>query len=158
MKFRLVVDDTTVEVDADERSVRMNGRVVGARVSRGSRGYVVRIGRRRYDIRPRESGLVVNGVHRRVTVLDVQEQVGPGAGRSSREALYEVHPPMPGRVISILVEPGATVARGQPILVLEAMKMQNEIPAPITGVVESLRVRHGDSVTPHDVLAILRGR
>jgi 3-methylcrotonyl-CoA carboxylase alpha subunit len=54
--------------------------------------------------------------------------------------------PMPGKVIALLVEPGATVRRGQPLLVMEAMKMEHTIAAPGDGVVERLLYRVGDQV------------
>jgi 3-methylcrotonyl-CoA carboxylase alpha subunit len=54
--------------------------------------------------------------------------------------------PMPGKVIALLVEAGATVRRGQPLLVMEAMKMEHTIAAPADGVVEKLPYRVGDQV------------
>jgi 3-methylcrotonyl-CoA carboxylase alpha subunit len=53
---------------------------------------------------------------------------------------------MPGKVIALLVEPGARVRRGQPLLVMEAMKMEHTIAAPGDGVVERLLYRVGDQV------------
>ncbi len=66
-----------------------------------------------------------------------------------------VLPPMPGRVISVLVKPGDRVSRGTPLLVLEAMKMQNEIPAPTDGIVREVRVLPGQGVGAGDVLVVL---
>jgi acetyl/propionyl-CoA carboxylase alpha subunit len=54
--------------------------------------------------------------------------------------------PMPGKVIALIVEAGATVRRGQPLLVMEAMKMEHTIAAPADGVVEALLYRVGDQV------------
>jgi len=53
---------------------------------------------------------------------------------------------MPGRIARVLVEKGATVRRGTGLLVLEAMKMENEIPAPADGVVDEIFVKAGDTV------------
>ena len=53
---------------------------------------------------------------------------------------------MPGRVIKVLVAEGDEVVKGQPVLVLEAMKMENELKAPCDGRVTTLFVRDGDSV------------
>jgi glutaconyl-CoA/methylmalonyl-CoA decarboxylase subunit gamma len=52
-------------------------------------------------------------------------------------------PPMPGKVIELRVREGETVTAGQPVLVLEAMKMRNEILAPVAGVVRQIRVESG---------------
>jgi biotin carboxyl carrier protein len=53
---------------------------------------------------------------------------------------------MPGRIARVLVEKGAAVTRGTGLLVLEAMKMENEIPAPADGIVDEIFVKAGDTV------------
>ena len=62
---------------------------------------------------------------------------------------------MPGRVVRLLVEKGDAVAIHQSVLVVEAMKMQNEIKSPKDGQVRELRVSPGDTVAVGDVLAII---
>ena len=59
---------------------------------------------------------------------------------------------MPGRVLSVLVERGDRVIQGQPILVLEAMKMENEVKSPRDGVVASVECAAGQAVSQGDVL------
>jgi biotin carboxyl carrier protein len=66
-----------------------------------------------------------------------------------------IHPPMPGRVISIKVKEGDSVKMGSPLMVLEAMKMQNEIVSNIDGIVREIRVSEGDLVESGDVLVII---
>jgi 3-methylcrotonyl-CoA carboxylase alpha subunit len=53
---------------------------------------------------------------------------------------------MPGRVLAVLVEPGARVRRGEPLLVLEAMKMEHTIAAPADGVVKAVHFQAGQQV------------
>lgn len=60
--------------------------------------------------------------------------------------------PMPGKIVDILVEPGAKVKEGEAILILEAMKMQNEITSPVTGVVKNVVIKHNDIVNKEDIL------
>jgi len=60
--------------------------------------------------------------------------------------------PMPGKVLELLVEESSHVKEGEAILILEAMKMQNEIIAQVTGKVKRISVKAGDSVTKDDVL------
>jgi len=78
-----------------------------------------------------------------LTPLDLalrdREEVG-GAGAGTLRA------PMPGRVVKVLVAEGQAVQKGDGIVVVEAMKMQNELAAPRDGVVKTVRVREGDSV------------
>lgn len=61
--------------------------------------------------------------------------------------------PIPGIIVRVLVEAGQRIAVGQPVLVLEAMKMENEIHAPRAGIVGLLNVRPGQKVHLHELLA-----
>ena len=65
--------------------------------------------------------------------------------------------PMPGSVLAVHVEAGATVGAGDLLLVLEAMKMEHRVTAPADGVVAEVRVAAGDPVATDDVLVILEG-
>jgi biotin carboxyl carrier protein len=62
---------------------------------------------------------------------------------------------MPGKVVRILAPPGTEVAAGQGVLVIEAMKMQNELKSPKAGVVKQVAVAEGASVTAGEVLAVV---
>ena len=64
--------------------------------------------------------------------------------------------PMPGIVVSVPVKVGDLVEAGQPVVVVEAMKMQNELVAEVTGVVESIEVKPGQTVDRAAVLVRLR--
>ena len=64
--------------------------------------------------------------------------------------------PMQGTIVKVHVKPGEQVAAGDPVCVLEAMKMENEVTAPNAGDVVDLRVEPGDTVTPGQVIAIIK--
>ncbi len=63
--------------------------------------------------------------------------------------------PMPGKIIRLLVDPGELVSAGQGILVIEAMKMQNELKATRAGTIARIEVKQNDTVTAGTVLVIL---
>ena len=67
----------------------------------------------------------------------------------------EVRALMPGRITSVLVREGEDVGVGAPLIILEAMKMQNEIASPTTGRVKSIRVAEGETVKKDAVLVVL---
>ena len=157
MKFRVTVGDRIAEVEAVEGKVCVDGESAPAVIRRTLRAFVISIRGRRFEVRPGLGGAFVNGIWRQISTSEIREEVGPLAGPSEARTLWEVRPPMPGRVVSVLVAPGQAVRRGQPLLILEAMKMQNEVPAPIPGVVEAVKVRQGDSVTLHELLAVILG-
>ena len=63
--------------------------------------------------------------------------------------------PMPGKIVRVLIAEKGEVEAGQGILVVEAMKMQNELKSPKKGIVQKLAVRDGDNVNAGDVLAVV---
>ncbi len=67
-----------------------------------------------------------------------------------------VSAPMSGTILDVKVNTGDTVTRGQVIMVLEAMKMENDIVSPCDGKVTSILVKKGDSVKPSDTLATVQ--
>lgn len=104
-----------------------------------------------HEVLRRGRSLVVDGEPVDVGVRELaQASMGAGAGAGG-----EVKPPMPGQIVEILVEQGDEVAAGDNLLVLEAMKMQNEITAPGDATVEEIRVAEGDAVEAEDVLIVL---
>jgi acetyl/propionyl-CoA carboxylase alpha subunit len=82
----------------------------------------------------------------------LQGRRGAGAGAEGPRA---VKAPMPGRVVRVLVEAGEEVAEGAGVVVIEAMKMQNELKSPKAGRVVRLAVAVGDTVGSGDVLAVV---
>ena len=66
-----------------------------------------------------------------------------------------VSAPMPGIILDVKVQPGAAVKAGQVLLILEAMKMENDIVAPVDGTVAGVSVKKGDTVNAGDALVSL---
>lgn len=75
---------------------------------------------------------------------------------ASAGSASDVTSPMPGKVFKVLAKPGDTVFEGQAVMILEAMKMENEIVAPVAGVIDAILVKEGDMVETDDVLAKLK--
>ena len=67
----------------------------------------------------------------------------------------EINAPMPGKILDVKAQPGASVSRGDVVLVLEAMKMENEVVAPQDGTIASINVNVGDMVEAGALLATL---
>lgn len=96
--------------------------------------------------------IIVNGRRIEVAVRDPRRRRGPD---SAAGGLVELTSPMPGKVVAILVEPGVEVERGTGIIVVEAMKMQNEIQAPRNGRLSAIRVTPGQTVIAGELLATI---
>jgi biotin carboxyl carrier protein len=118
---------------------------------------------RSYEIvfEPREAGgqvVFVNGDAFPLTVADARAAFArrsPGAETGGAVGAAAVVAPMPGRVVKVLVAPGDAVAARQPVVIVEAMKMENELRAPRAGTVASVLVSEGQSVEAHAVLVEL---
>lgn len=76
----------------------------------------------------------------------------PAAAPAGAAGAVAVTAPMPGKILGVKASAGQAVKRGQVLLILEAMKMENEIVAPQDGTVASINVNKGDTVNSGDVL------
>lgn len=89
------------------------------------------------------------------TLTDPKRLRGAQGSGADAEGRAEIVAPMPGKVVRVLVEVGAQVEAGDGIVVVEAMKMQNELKSPKTGIVIELRAAPGSTVNGGDVLAVI---
>ncbi|MHB1951276.1 MAG: biotin/lipoyl-containing protein, partial [Acidiferrobacteraceae bacterium] len=83
---------------------------------------------------------------------EVAKAPSTASRRPKATAQGHVTSAMPGTVVDVMVKIGSKVNAGDPVLVVEAMKMQNEVPAPVAGVVKDIHVKRGDSVNPDEAL------
>jgi len=130
--------DSVVEVEPGVYSVLIDGRSFEIRAVNGSQGNSVQANGRRFS----------------AEVRDPRD-----FSRSSRDALaggrQSLLAPMPGKVIRVLVGKGDVVESGQGLVVVEAMKMQNEMKASRPGQVIEVRVHDGETVTAGQTLVVL---
>lgn len=120
-------------INPDEVLLNVDGRVFNVTLSRKA------------DVR----SVYVNGRRFQVERTAASRVSGQERGRSRRK---DVSVSMPGRVVRILAEEGSQVMEGQPVMILEAMKMQNEIKAPRSGTLRRLGARAGVTVEAGAVL------
>jgi biotin carboxyl carrier protein len=90
-----------------------------------------------------------------VTLTDTKHLRGAGGAHAHGSGRAQVTAPMPGKVVRVLVEAGQQVEAGQGVVVVEAMKMQNELKSPKSGTIAELRAEPGATVNAGDVLAII---
>lgn len=132
-------------------------------VHRDARGvWWVRIGQRnhRVALHRTEDGtwdILLDGVADRWVVHGLREQLMERMGleEAGASAAKELRAPMPGKVLEVLVEPGQAVNDGDPMLVLEAMKMENVLRAGGDGAVGNILVSEGEAVEKDAVLIAL---
>lgn len=90
-----------------------------------------------------------------VTIVDPKRLRSGQNSDRHHHGVAEIRAPMPGKVVRVQVEAGASVEKGAGVIVVEAMKMQNEMKSPREGVVVSVNVKAGDTVNAGDVLAVV---
>ncbi len=134
--YEITVGDRTYQVDAlrlgnDIHSLRIGGEQHEVSVRRQGEDYAV----------TSRHGTATVSVTDPLTHLAQQTRGGQGAKRHERVRAY-----MPGRVVALLVQEGDTVTAGQGVVVLEAMKMENEIRAEHDGTVRQIFVQPGQAV------------
>lgn len=133
--------------DADSSTAR----VVPARFSHTGSARTLQLGDRVFDVvlegELPDVGAWVSGRRARLTVESARMRAAAAVrGRGSEGSDGTVVSPMPGKVIKVLVAEGDEVAAGAPVVVVEAMKMENELAAPRAGVVQKVHVQPGDAV------------
>jgi biotin carboxyl carrier protein len=166
-----------LEDDGSVRAVNLNGgqrtvewRAVGGRTlaAQGERAghYSMLIGDRSYEMFIRAAGrqegganafeVSIGGQTFEVGVQDERARVLASlVGEARASGDVTIRAPMPGLVSNVLVSEGDEVQRGQAVVVLEAMKMENDLGATRTGIVKSLRVAKGQTVAQGEALAVI---
>jgi biotin carboxyl carrier protein len=122
--------------------------------------YWVRWGDRSFDVTVTDSpeGTIVTFSGHRI-VVEIEgdrpqlRRASSGSEARSHDGKVELRAPMPGKIVRTLVAEGESVRANQGLVVMEAMKMQNEIRTPKAGIVTSLKVREGAPVNAGDILA-----
>lgn len=90
-----------------------------------------------------------------VTLIDPKRLRGSLGLADAADGVAEIRTMMPGKVVRVVASIGDAVEKGDAILVVEAMKMQNDLKAPKAGVVKEIRVSEGSTVSGGDILAVI---
>lgn len=160
MKYITTIDGKEFSVEIiDEKHVRINDQIleVDFESVSGQPVYSLIIGGKSYEayIYPDEKDwqVLLHGRLFQAIVEDEREKRLRAAGSKVAEGgEFHLKAPMPGLVVAIPVEEGQVVTQGQVLLVLESMKMQNELKAPRDGTISRIRVKAGETVEQKQTL------
>jgi biotin carboxyl carrier protein len=140
-RYRVALDGRSFIVDwhegQDFSSLIVDGRSFEVGLSPCAGGYTVQLSRRAFQIALAEGS------------------TGPAGGRAAASGPARLSAPMPGRIVRVLVVPGQEVTAGQGVVVMEAMKMENELRSPRTGRVRELAVSEGQAVESGTLLLVV---
>jgi biotin carboxyl carrier protein len=160
MKYVTTIDDHEFEIEVvDERHIRIgervlevdfvpvNGQPVFSLILDGeSHEAFVYQGDEDWEV-------LIRGRQYQVKVEDEREKRLKNTGEGSVSGgEFHLKAPMPGLVVAVLIEEGQEVKKGQVMLILESMKMQNELKAPRDGIMGRVRVKAGESVEQRQTL------
>jgi biotin carboxyl carrier protein len=165
MKYTALINDKTytIEIGANN-TVLVNGEphAVDFRSIDGTTLFSLLMDNGSWEVLVERTGdeyrVVING---ELHVVDVQDErtrkLAKAEARTAASAgEVSVKAPMPGLVRGVSVNVGDSVAAKQNIIVLEAMKMQNDLRAPRAGVVKEIRVKEGEAVNQGQVLVVIK--
>jgi biotin carboxyl carrier protein len=160
MKYTATIDKTVFDVEPEsETRVKLNGTPKDVRLVRLSEKFYQFIYDNhvyRVEATKTDDGfaLRLNGEMVNVELKDELQQMldKMSGGAKKKVASGDLKAPMPGLVVKLEVRVGDTVKKGQGLLILEAMKMQNEIKSPVDGVVKEIRVAERQAVEKNFLL------
>jgi pyruvate carboxylase subunit B len=164
VKYYVTIAGRSFEVAFGTDGVTLDGLPVSARIERADGTPVLGlvVDHRTYRVLAEREGrgswrLGIDGTVLEADVVDertrvIREMMGPGAAPAGPRPIVA---PMPGMVVKVEVTEGDRVEAGQGVVIVEAMKMENELRASAAGVVSRVRVRAGDAVEKGQVLVDL---
>ena len=164
MKYVTSTGDESFEIEINgENDLLVNGQrmVIDFRSVVGQSVYSLIVNGRSYEalVQPTEEGLEVllHGQLFQVSIEDErQRRLRQSTGSVTvRRGEFHLKAPMPGLIVTVHVRDGQEVKKGDRMIVLESMKMQNEISSPTDGTVRTLRIKPGDNVDQNQVLLTL---
>lgn len=120
------------------------------------KNYTITVNGTVYDVSVEENGAAAGSAAAASAPGAAAPKAAPAPKASAGAGSVKVNAPMPGKILSVKTSVGQAVKKGDVLLVLEAMKMENEVVAPEDGTVASIDVAAGDSVEAGAVLATLK--
>jgi len=143
-ELHLAPVEFNVTIHGETYHIQVSG---SGRKTDGKKPYYLRVNDKLEEVQLEPIQEVLAGVPE---AQDAATKSGPKRPRPSKPG--DVAPPMPGRVVSVLVGIGDKVKQGDAVLVIEAMKMQSRVPAPVDGAVRAIYVKDGDDVKTDETL------
>jgi biotin carboxyl carrier protein len=179
VRFNLKLDEAEHQVKTvgEPGTVILDGERFEGKVERPAENQrVITIGKRRYEVKVVEGEvsegrfcLELKGERIPVELAQIEMRTVRGTSAAKQRAAPKrktakgkaeaggvgIRAPMPGKVVEVFVEPGEEVEMGDVVLILEAMKMENELRSPMKATVRAVNVKPGDSVAGNQLLVAL---
>jgi len=160
MKLNVEVDGTSREVeftrDGSTVTATVDGREYVLNASEPEPGvFLLKHEGRVFEAYGTDTSVTVAGWTFETKVIDPKRLRGSGLAADSEHGHAEIRTAMPGKVVRILKASGDAVTKGEGVIVVEAMKMQNELKSPKDGTIGDIKVAEGATVGAGDVLVVI---
>ena len=159
MKRLFTIKDRQFETEATGKEVHIDETYIAKVTDQKENKYFIRLNGIRKEVwileRKKDTYIIgVDGKEVEVSVTDPFGELRTKMGFHELEEAQEndVKAPMPGKLIEILVKEGDEIEEGNPLFILEAMKMENIVKSPTSGVVSSIESQAGETVQKNDVI------
>lgn len=160
-----VNQDKTYDVNVDAKGITLNNELKEISFANiNENNFHVLLNNKSYNVElvsiNAETKTASLKVNNRVYECEIKDQFDDllkslGLDNLNTKKLNDIKAPMPGLVLKVLVEEGQEFKKGDNLLVLEAMKMENILKAPADGTVKSIKIKPGDKVEKNEVLLLL---
>ena len=160
--YKVTVNKKEFQVESDRNKMEIEGRAFVADILEYKKGkfHIIRdnksISAELMEMNAEEKSFLfkVNNNIYTVNVRDKYDELlrEMGIDATASRKVNDIKAPMPGLVLNVLVETGQTIQKGDAILILEAMKMENVLKAPADGVVKKVRIGKGDKVEKNQIM------
>lgn len=161
MKLFAEIEDQKFEInlkrEAEKVFAEIDGRSYELEASEPeSNVYLFKYGNRIFQIYVAPNNLVSLGNKQfEITLIDPKKLRGASESGAAADGISEIKTTMPGKVVRVLAEKGAEIRKGDGVIVVEAMKMQNEMKAPKDGIIKEIRFSEGSTVNAGEILVVI---
>ncbi len=162
MIYEVTIAEKTYRVELQREGAswkcKLNGRELPLDVISAQNGVLsILLNGKSYEVKQEiagaETNIVVGQERFSVALRDPRSFRSRRSGGAAEEGVKKITAPMPGKIVRLLAKEGSTVQAGQSVIVIEAMKMQNELKAPKNGVLKKINAREGAAVEAGQSLA-----
>ena len=167
MQYKAIINGETVEVEFERTATGIEAAVGGRKYSMDVSSVKPGVFLLNWDTRSIEVSVLPEGDDSSIStvciasqrfsveILDGRRMMQRTVRNSDHGGASEIRSPMPGKIVRVLLTAGAEVVAGQGIVVMEAMKMQNEMKSSISGRIRKIEVVEGETVRSGDLIAIV---
>ena len=159
MNYQIKIGDRDIEIEKKTNEFLIDGELSSYSIEKQGDRYFIytETGLSTVRVIEKQSDKIALDINGKPVEVGVKDHIALtleklGIDNSTESVINEVKAPMPGVIMSIVIELGQEIKKGEPLLILEAMKMENMIKSPTDGTVTSIYIKKGQSVEKNETL------